>query len=224
MLIADDHELIRFGLVAELRALDPKVRPLEASDHAQVQSILETHRDIDLILLDLYMPGGDGFELLSWVCDRNPELSVIVISGSERPADMRKAIDRGASGYIPKSKARSVIVGAIRLVLSGGVYIPECLLHPASEVESHAAPELSVETEPEVVDGAAPGGFTQRQVEVLKLLCKGYSNKAIARELKITTHTVKIHVATVLKLLQVDNRTAAAMAARQLGFCREPRD
>ncbi|MGF1548098.1 MAG: response regulator [Thiotrichales bacterium] len=218
MLIADDHELIRFGLVAELRAVDPEARLLEASDHAQVHALLAIHGDIGLILLDLYMPGGDGFELVSQICNQFPEVPVIVVSGSERLTDMRKVIDRGASGYVPKSKTRSVIGAAIRLVLAGGIYIPECLLHPCPAA-SEELPDPTLLPMPDSVDGAPFAGFTYRQVEVLKLLCKGHSNKSIARELAISTHTVKVHIASVLKLLQVENRTAAAVAARRLGLC-----
>ena len=123
---------------------------------------------------------------------------------------MRKALDLGAAGYIPKSAGMGVMLSALRLVLAGGIYVPPNLLH------TQAAPDPASVTE--AAAALSPDGLTGRQREVLRLLGEGKANKEIARELDLSENTVKIHVAAVLKALGVNNRTKAAMVARRLGM------
>ena len=106
ILIADDHALVREGLRYALRDLTPEVRFQEASDAMQVRALIERSPDVDLLLLDLVMPGSNGFELLTELCQRRPELPVVVLSGSEDPVHMRKALDLGAAGFIPKTSSK----------------------------------------------------------------------------------------------------------------------
>jgi DNA-binding NarL/FixJ family response regulator len=167
---------------------------------------LATHCDLDLILLDLFMPGANGFELLSQVCGSATAAPLVVLSGSEDVAHMRKALDCGAAGFIPKSAPRAVMLSALRLVLAGGVYLP---------------PELMQAPPPSAARNAAPdnlGALTERQREVLMRLSQGLSNKQIARDLGLSENTVKVHVAAILRALGASNRTEAALQARALGI------
>ncbi len=212
-LVADDHELIREGLSAQLRALDPDADVVAAASLDEVWEEVERDGAADLLLLDLGMPGGDGMSALARLCNRYPEMPVAVVSASEDRATIEKAIDHGAAGYIPKSMAMNVMMNAIRLILSGGVYLPETLLRSKSD-----APE-DVGNTSRGNDEIAPEPLTQRQIDVLCLMCEGLSNKEIARRLGISPHTVKIHVAAVLKALHADNRTQATRLADKYRLC-----
>ncbi len=214
----DDHDCVRDGLKLELQPLSEAVEFIDARSHAEVLGAAQRGAPIDLILLDLYMPGGDGFDLLSKLCERHPDIPVVIISASEDPQAMRKAIDIGAAGYIPKSLARRSILSAIQLVLSGSVYIPEKLFRSEFTGQSAPAPRVDSSAQEEPLE------LTDRQVEVLELIRRGLSNKAIANALGISSNTAKVHVATILKALRVDNRTAAAIAAEKLGLCARPDD
>lgn len=206
VLIADDHTLLRAGLATTIAHLDPGARTYEAADAAEVLATIGAHPDIDLILLDLYMPGANGFALLSKVCGGPCAAPVVVFSGSEEPAHMRQALDCGAAGFITKSTAREVVLSALRLVLAGGMYVPRELL------QTPAAGELRAPME------GWTDKLTPRQQEVLRLLGQGRSNKQIARTLDLSENTVKIHVAGILRAAGAANRTEAVMQARELGF------
>ncbi|HFD87021.1 MAG TPA: response regulator transcription factor [Gammaproteobacteria bacterium] len=208
-LVADDHGLIREGLKLQLQALEPDAEVFEAASFEEVNAQIAAIDEVDLLLLDLGMPGGDGMRSLSQLCNRYPEMPIVVVSGAEQREVIEKAIDLGAAGYIPKSMAMNVMMNAIRLVLSGGVYLPENLLRgtPSNDESPMARAE------------EAPEPLTQRQVDVLCLMCEGLANKEIARELGISPHTVKIHVAAVLKALHVDNRTQATRKADRYQLC-----
>jgi len=216
LLLADDHVLVREGLKHTLGRLAPDVEFLEAASAAEALDCIAANDAIDLALLDLVMPGSAGFDLLTRVCDRHPELPVVMLSGSSDPLKMRKALDIGAAGFITKSATAEVMLSALRLVLAGGIYVPPDMLKGAAA----AAAEAGVVSGG--VDGAAAaspgGGLTARQLEVLACLGQGKSNKHIARELDLSENTVKIHVAAILRTLGVDNRTQAAMAARERGI------
>jgi len=209
-LVADDHELVRKGLIGALRQLEQEAELVDVEDAGQTLEAVRGGEAYDLILLDLFMPGADGFELLGEVCNICPDTPTVVLSASEEPLHMRKALDLGAAGYIPKSAGMEVMLSALRLVLAGGIYVPPDLLRKP------AAPDpVSVA---EAAAALPPDGLTGRQREVLSLLGEGKANKEIARELDLSENTVKIHVAAVLKALGVNNRTKAAMVARQLGM------
>ena len=208
-LVADDHGLIREGLKLQLQALEPGADVFEAASFDEVSAQIASVGEFDLLLLDLGMPGGDGMKSLSLLCNRYPEMPIIVVSGSENREVIEKAIDLGAAGYIPKSMAMNVMMNAIRLVLSGGVYLPENLLrNPPSD--GNTLPARAEEP---------PDPLTQRQIDVLCLMCEGLANKEIARELGISPHTVKIHVAAILRALHVENRTQATRKADRYQLC-----
>ena len=209
-LVADDHALLRTGLVDALSRLDPEPIAYEASDAEQVMRLVSAHPDLDLILLDLFMPGANGFELLSRVCAAAAGAPVVVLSASDEPSHMRKALDCGAVGFIPKSTGREVMLSALGMVLAGGTYVPpELVLAPPPQ--EHGSLRLQGL-------GAGAAMLTARQKDVLRLMGQGRSNKQIARDLDLSENTVKIHVAGVLRALGAANRTEAVMRARESGF------
>jgi two-component system nitrate/nitrite response regulator NarL len=147
------------------------------------------------------MPGG-GMAAIRALAARRPLLPIIVLSSSEAPEDVRQALAAGAVGYLPKSAAAQTMLSALRLVLAGEIYVPPLMLDAG---------------------GARPGGdgLTQRQIAVLRLLCRGVSNKEIARDLGISEKTAKAHITAIFKALGAVNRLQAAAAARRAGLVEE---
>jgi DNA-binding NarL/FixJ family response regulator len=215
LLLADDHSLVREGLKHTLAGLSPQVEFVEAATAEGVIAALTGNAGIELLLLDLIMPGSNGFGLLKRVCDDYPELPVVILSGSSDPAQMRKALDIGASGYVTKSATAGVMLSALRLVLAGGIYVPPDMLKPEASSTAGKTPLAEVRSTQPVT---ATASLTTRQREVLACLGQGKSNKVIARELGLSENTVKIHVAAILRALGVDNRTQAALVMQEQGI------
>lgn len=214
ILIADDHELFRDGLRHVLEQLDADVQVVEASDYKQAIAAAESEENIDVVLLDLAMPGmpwGEGLQALRECLPSSVPL--IVLSASDDRRHVLQAVNLGAAGFIPKTSSSRVMLSALKLVLSGGVYLPPALLDQATGStnpgESPGAP-FGAEN--------AASFLTPRQREVLTLLGQGKSNKEIARVLQLAEGTVKLHVTAILKALNVNNRTRAVVAASQLGL------
>lgn len=203
--LADDHPIVRAALKAALGALGPNTRFVEANDAASVLALVAAEPGLDLILMDLHMPGADGTATVRAVRARAPQLPVAVVSADEDPAAVGELLRMGVCGFIPKSDSANVIVGAVRLILAGGTYVPPRLVH--GDARGAAG------------DGTGAGdarlGLTARQSDVLRLLGEGKSNKVIARELGITEGTVKVHLLAVFRALNVRNRTAAVVAAQR---------
>jgi DNA-binding NarL/FixJ family response regulator len=212
LLLADDHALVREGLKHTLAALVPRIEFLEAATAEDVVDHLAGNDAIGLVLLDLVMPGSNGFDLLNRVCDDYPDLPVVILSASADPGKMRKALDIGAAGFITKSATTEVMLSALRLVLAGGIYVPPDTLKTGQSTENE-------QPAPAVEDRVPPAprynSLTSRQRDVLRRIGEGKSNKQIARELALSENTVKIHVAAILRVLGVDNRTQAAVLARE---------
>ena len=200
ILLADDHALFREGVKQLLERLHPHALVMEASNGAEVLHAAGAQQDFDLVLLDLAMPGVDGFAGLAAFRAHAPSTPVVVLSASEDAADVRAALDGGASGFIPKSSTSEVILGALRLVLAGGVYVPPTLLGGHNAVAAKAD-----------IDALTP-----RQREVLALLAQGLSNRKVGETLGLSEATVKQHVSAVLKTLKVTNRMQAVIAGRRL--------
>lgn len=215
ILICDDHALFRAGLRLVLGELVESTELLDASSAEETFRIADGEPDLDLVLLDLGMPGMDGLAALGVLRERFPALPVVIVSASERHADVRAAIDRGAAGFIPKSSSAPVLLAALRLVLSGGVYLPPLVLATSTA----AAPASSPATDRQRERAAA---LTPRQLEVLDLMAKGRTNREICEALGIAEGTTKAHVATILEALDVANRTAAAAVMRELGLDTAP--
>jgi DNA-binding NarL/FixJ family response regulator len=205
ILVVDDHVLIREALRGLFRELKPDAVVLEAADAAQAMELLAAQPDIALILLDLSLPDRDGLGLLAELRTRHPGISVVVLSGFADRANVMRALDQGALGFIPKSAGREVMTSALSLVFSGGVYIPPEILASKSPTARPQLPPSDL-------------GLTGRQADVLALLMQGKSNKAICRRLDLAEATVKNHVTAILKVLGVSNRTEAVLAASARGW------
>ena len=216
VLVVDDHALIRDALRGVLAELRPGVSVLEAADCKQAMMLVEAHADLELIFLDLGLPDGDGFEVLEDLRASNPAVGVVVLSATKDRDSVTRALRLGAVGFIPKSGTRPVMLGAIQLILAGGIYVPPEVLGPVDQATSAGAPtQARTVTKP-----ASPAdlGLTARQIDVLALMMQGKSNKAICRELDIAEQTVKTYVTAILKALSVANRTEVVIAANERGW------
>jgi DNA-binding NarL/FixJ family response regulator len=215
ILVVDDHVLIREALRGVLSEVKCDATVLEASSCSKAMQVIAEHPDLDLILLDLNLPDRDGFSVLTELGERYPALSVVVLSAQQDRGSVARALDLGAVGFIPKSGQREVMVSALQLVFSGGIYIPPEIL--ARDQPSARQPdEKQPANEPSV--SPADLGLTDRQVDVLSLMMQGKSNKAICRVLNLAEPTVKNHVTAILKALKVSNRTQAVVAVGELGW------
>jgi DNA-binding NarL/FixJ family response regulator len=201
ILICDDHALFREGLELVLAQLEPGARLESVADAETALARVAATPDLDLVLLDLALPGLSGLDALEALRRDHPAVPVVMLSASESPADARAALDRGASGFIPKSTRGSVLLGAVRLVLGGGVYVPPLLI----DAPRAAPPSRS-------------HGLTARQLEVLRLIARGLTNGEIASALGISGATVKNHLERIYEALDASNRTEAAMRMRELGL------
>ena len=217
ILVVDDHVLIRDALRGVLKELRGDITVLEAADSRHAMEIVAAeHADLGLILLDLNLPDRDGFAVLFELRESYPAISVVVLSAQQDRDSVVKALDLGALGFIPKSGQRDVMLGALRLVFAGGVYIPpEAIEREETPSPKPAVSRLAAETAPVT---PADLGLTGRQLDVLALMMEGKSNKAICRTLKLAEPTVKNHVTAILKALKVTNRTEAVIAVRNLGW------
>jgi len=215
ILVVDDHPLILEALQHVLRALDGGATIHDARTAEDGRRLVAEHPDARLLILDLSLPGADGFSLLHELRTAYPSIPVVVLSASDQREDIMRAIDLGAMGYIPKSSSNLVMLQALRLVLSGGVYLPSVALalREASGTELlRAAEGGATRTTPREL------GLTARQAQVLALILQGKPNKVICRELGLAEGTVKIHVAAILRALNVSTRTQAVIEASRLGL------
>ncbi|CAH1679790.1 LuxR family two component transcriptional regulator [Hyphomicrobiales bacterium] len=210
ILLVDDHALIRDALRAILAEIVVDAVIDEADSACKALDLTESAPEKQLVILDLGLPDGDGLHLLKTIRARHPATAVVVLSSSTESDMMAAALDAGAVGFIPKSAPRSVMVSALGLVLAGGIYIP-----PEAWP---SRPRDALPAAPERPPTPAELGLTERQLDVLALLMRGRSNKAIARTLSIAEVTVKHHVTALMRALQVSNRTEAALAITRFGW------
>ena len=215
ILVADDHALVRGGLTQLVKLVEENVEVVETNDYKQTLELLSQDQVVDLLLLDLLMPGMNGVEGISNICKRWPEIPVIVVSAKEDIGTIRSALAAGAMGYIPKTSSPEVMMSAIKLVISGGVYIPPHVLG-AGTLSEDRLQEQNIAVSPEENFKVGYGMLTERQLEVLDLMAFGKSNKEIANDLGLTTGTVKMHSSRIFKTLNVQNRTEAVMKYTQL--------
>jgi len=207
ILVADDHALIREALRHLLTQLDPSVVVEESPDCDSARSLAKDNPELDLLLLDITLPGGGGLPLLSELHREHPMLPVVMLSAAEDAGTVRDALARGAVGFIPKSSSNEVMLGALRLVLSGGRYIPIEALGD----DGGAAGEPALASGDDLK-------LTDRQRQVLALIAKGDSNKQICRELGLAEATVKMHISAILRALKVTSRAQAIVAVNRLGL------
>lgn len=216
ILVADDHPLIVDALAGKLAELGPDVQIMGATD---LPSLFERVQDApDLALIDLVMPGADGWAHVRQVRELKPELPVIILSGHDDSGVMREALANGVRGYILKSCAPAVMISAVRLVLAGGVYVPPAMLGVAASSrpepmagEATVAAETAAQPSLQTLQSL----LTERQIDVLQLLWRGEPNKTISRQLGISEGTVKVHLAAIFRALNARNRTEAVMMTAQ---------
>jgi len=203
-MIADDHPLFRGALREAVTGLFERADISEAGTFDEVSAMLERTSDIDLILLDLAMPGVRGFSGLMYLRAQYPSVPVVVVSANDEPAVIRRCMDFGASGFIPKTLGVEAMRSAIARVLEGGVWTPPDV-------------DLKAGTDAETADLMARlATLTPQQVRVLMMLSEGLLNKQIAYELSVSEATVKAHVSAILQKLGVDSRTQAVIAAAKI--------
>jgi two-component system, NarL family, nitrate/nitrite response regulator NarL len=215
VLVIDDHPLVQEGVSAALETLADDVTVMSARDGEQGLGLAAENPDLDLVLLDLALPGISGFNLIGKLHEKLPSLPVVVLSALEDPENVRHAINAGAMGFVPKSAATKVLIEVLQQVLEGNVTVPLALQSSGPPV-SHALPGVTGDSpsagEPDVAL------LTLRQLEVLSRVCQGKTNKQIATELGLSEKTVKAHVTAIFKVLGVVNRTQAVLVARRVGM------
>ena len=213
VLVIDDHPLVQEGVAAALEALGHDVDVIAAADSEQGLAAAAANSDIDLVLLDLALPGMSGLGVISALHQRSPSLPVVVLSAMEDPENIRNAISAGAMGFVPKSAQTRVLIEALQQVLEGNVSVPGALGAATNlSAGGGATGSAGAGSEPDVAL------LTLRQLEVLSRLCQGKTNKQIATELGLSEKTVKAHVTAIFKVLGVVNRTQAVLVARRIGM------
>lgn len=220
ILIADDHELFLKGLEFILSDLDSNIEIIKAKDYTEIFEIIGRDKNFNLVLTDLAMPGAQWLEAIKRIHEALPETPIIILSAVFDREIVQKTIETGVSGYISKTSSNAVILSAINLVMSGGMYIPPELM--SKDIEQNydiLKPQENPDEKEEPSDNLKI--LTPRQISVLKCIAKGYSNKQIAYDLGLTEGTVKLHVTAILKLLNVYNRTGAVMEAARLGLIKD---
>jgi two-component system nitrate/nitrite response regulator NarL len=202
ILVVDDHPMFREGLSSVLRQWPAVSSVLQASQGEEAMGLVAAQPDLAAAIVDLRMAGTGGLVVVAQLRRLRPDLPVLVLSSSEEPDDVRRALAAGAAGYCPKSAAPATLLAALQLVLAGQVYVPPLM------AQAPAPPAATG-------DGS---GLTPRQREVLQQLCLGQTNKQIARILAMQEKTVKGHVSAIFKALNVVHRLQAVEAARNAGL------
>ncbi|MBT8069056.1 MAG: response regulator transcription factor [Xanthomonadales bacterium] len=205
VIVADDHPLFRTAIKEALQASQGDTRFLEASSFETLQELVDDNPDVDLVLLDLHMPGVSGFAGLVYLCKRYPSVPVVIISANEDPVVIQRALEHGAAGFIPKSSDIKTITSAIKDILMGEVWAPESTQSslPGTNVSELALAERMAQ-------------LTPQQFKVLMSVSQGLLNKQIAYDMGISEATVKAHVTAIMNKLGVSNRTQAVLAASKL--------
>ena len=226
VLLVDDHPLILAALQTVILGLGDDVTVVGAASAAAARAALRSDADYDLVLLDLALGDADGFEVLTELRAAYPALPIVVVSASDRTSDVIRAIDLGAMGFVPKRSSNDTLTQALRMVMSGGLYVPPMMLglDPVETAEADTVPDVMRPAGSAPTPAAhqkAPAsleavGLTPRQGDVLALLLQGKPNKLIARDLNLSVETVKDHVAAVLRALGVSTRTQAVLAVSQM--------
>jgi DNA-binding NarL/FixJ family response regulator len=206
LLLIDDHALFREGVAMLVEQRLPGVQLQLAGDLNAARGALATHPDCTLALLDLGLPDSHGLEGIERLREMAPALPIVVLSADDRPETVLGAIDRGAAGFIPKSADSAAFAAALREVLDGRVHLPRPALLGAYSPNDSAT------------DNGEALGLSPRQVDVLRLLVEGRSNKLIMRELDLSESTVKTHLQAIFRRLGVNTRTQAVVAAARLGL------
>jgi DNA-binding NarL/FixJ family response regulator len=205
VIVADDHPLFRTAIKEALEAERGDTKFLEASSFESLQDLVDEHKEVDLVLLDLHMPGVSGFAGLVYLCKQYPSVPVVIISANEDPVVIQRALEHGAAGFIPKSSSIETITEAIGAILMGEIWSP---------TETHS--NLPGSNVSEVKLAERMSQLTPQQFKVLMMMSQGLLNKQIAYELGVSEATIKAHVTAIMNKLGVSNRTQAVLAANRL--------
>jgi DNA-binding NarL/FixJ family response regulator len=205
VIVADDHPLFRTAIKEALETEHGEIDFLEASSFETLQELVEANREVDLVLLDLHMPGVSGFAGLIYLCKRYPSIPVVIISANEDPIVIRRALDHGAAGFIPKSSSIETIIAAINDILMGEIWFPDSV---QSDLPGGNQSELQL--------AARISQLTPQQFKVRMMMSQGLLNKQIAYDLGVSEATIKAHVTAIMNKLDVSNRTQAVLAAQRL--------
>ena len=202
IVIADDHALVRGGLELVVKMAVPNSDIFQTNSFDETLKVLSDENSIDLLLLDLMMPGMDSEKSIQNITNNYPGVPIVIVSVKEDFDSIHMAISSGASGYIPKTSLPEVTISAIKLVLAGGVYIPPHVLNSKIDTTKEQSVEQSNTLNKAKI-------LSKRQEEVFNLIKIGKSNQSIATELNLTIPTIKMHVSAIFKKLDVKNRTEA---------------
>jgi DNA-binding NarL/FixJ family response regulator len=216
ILVVDGHPLILEGLHQLLRQLDSEVEVLDAQTGDDGLRLANAHPDADILLLGVETPDPRGFALLRTLCEQHPYMRIVVMSTTVRREDVVQVMDLGAVGFLPKKSPRLLMLHALRLVMMGGVYVPRSTFSDPANSSADSTQAARPPGRKSVT--ARELGLTDRQTQVLALIMEGKSNKVICRELGLADGTVKIHVAAILRTLNVATRTQAVIEAARLGL------
>ena len=206
ILIVDDHPLFRLALKGAVAAACPNCEIFDADSVGALFDALDRHPDVDLLLLDLNLPGAYGFNALAHLRGSRPELPIIVVSASDDPGTMRQALAFGAQSFLSKSADAGTIGGNVRAVLRGELVTPGGLGFSSASDADHGALEIAQRM----------AQLTPQQFRVLGMLCAGRLNKQIGEDMQITEATVKAHMTVILRKLGASNRTQAVLLAGRL--------
>ena len=204
-IVADDHPLFREALIHAIRNCVDDAHIVEADSLDTLQMVVDANQDADLLFLDLNMPGVSGFSALAYIRSNHESLPTVIVSAMDDPAVIRRSIQHGASGFIPKSSPISILEDGIRAVLEGEVWLPDGIDLKDDRLGGE-----------EAKIAAALSTLTPHQFRVLMMLGEGLLNKQIAFLLGVSEATIKAHVTAVLRKMHVNNRTAAVLAVQKL--------
>lgn len=211
LLVVEDHALVREGLVRLLGQIEAGAKVQESADFESALNVLDNEGEFDLVLLDLALPGIDGFAGLDILRRRYPAMPVAVVSAFDDTPTITRVLNLGASGFIPKAFSGEALLSAVREVLAGNIFRPNG--------QSAARLDDATPVPPPPKNGVRPDeiGLTERQGQVLALMVRGLSNRDIADQLGLSEGTVKIHATAVFKALGVSSRTQALVAVARYG-------
>jgi len=212
LLIADDHPLFREALRGVVSRTFAQAVIHEADAFHRLSDLVEAHPGADLLLLDLDMPGARGFSALVHLRAHHPELPIVIISAHEEPVIMRRAMDHGAMGFIPKSCDAGVLGQALQQILDGNTWTP-------SGIDAASCPGADAD---ELAAAGRLRELTPQQFRVLQMVCAGQLNKQIAYDLNLSEATIKAHMTQIMRKLGASNRTQAVLIASRLGIPDEP--
>jgi DNA-binding NarL/FixJ family response regulator len=211
-LVVDDHPLVQRAMGEMLEELAPGCEVHFVGRLSEALRMLREDTSFDLVLFDLRLPDAAGVEGLVALKRQRPDCPVVVVSADADAPMIRRCLDLGAVGYIPKSHSNESIRSALRLVSSGCPYVPPQVLATEQPLRVRSDPTLSRSADPHLL------GLTVRQIDVLRLILRGLPNKLICRQLALAEGTVKVHVSAVLRALGARNRTQAVIAASRIGL------